>query len=92
MIKTGRVTKLNIASNKILKKIYEDKEITRCELCGSDWALSFHHRHKRRWYRDCPEKLSEFNQTLLLCCKCHDLCEMSRSMTEDVFGRLRGEE
>ena len=79
-----------------LKKIYEAKGITSCELgfegCWRDNALSFAHRHKRYFYSTDPELLGEFEQTLLTCNSCHGQIEYDRSLTEEVFERLRGEE
>lgn len=54
--------------------------------------LSFAHRHKRVWYRSCPELLSDFNQVLLLCIPCHEEIEYSTEKTESIFMLKRGEE
>jgi len=78
--------------NKKLKKIYLDKEITRCELCGSTFILSWHHRHKRRFYNLNKEALADFNQTILLCARCHDRLEKDKEETRETFKRLRGDE
>ena len=79
-----------------LKRIYEAKGTTTCEIrfpgCLNNWALGFAHRHKRIWYKSQPELLTDYNQTVLACVKCHDAIEYDRELTEKVFRRLRGEE
>lgn len=79
-----------------LKKIYEEKGITTCELrlsdCWEDNGLSFAHRHKRIWYKGQEHKLSEFNQTILCCLQCHQKIEYKRSFSEMKFNELRGKE
>lgn len=79
-----------------LKKIYQSKGIVRCELrlegCMKDFAMSFHHRHKRWWYIKRPELLGEFNQTVLACASCHDKAEASARLTEELFNKLRNAE
>jgi len=79
-----------------LKKIYLDKETTTCELrlsgCKNNMFLGFAHRHKRRWYKLKPSLLADYNQTVLACQPCHDRIEYNKSLTEDVFLRLRGVE
>ena len=81
-----------------LKKIYLEKEITTCEVrektkernCLRNWALSFHHRHKRNfYYRHNRTLLGEFNQTLLVCQNCHDLLENNPLLTRYYFNKLR---
>lgn len=57
-----------------LKKIYLHKGITRCERCGSDWALGFHHLDKR----SSGKAQNTFAETRLLCVKCHDLVEYNK--------------
>ena len=84
-------------ARKKLKVIYEEKGITTCELrfkgkCWRNNALSFAHRHKRKWYLDHPELLGEFKQTVLACIPCHDIIEDDKELTEEVFKKLRPEE
>ncbi len=90
--KIGKIGKLNIVANKKLKKLFLDKGKTRCEICGTENYLSFAHKHKRIYYRSHQELLSNFNQVLLLCIRCHMELEVSREQTEKIFTRLRGEE
>lgn len=96
MIKPGKQSKINAAANRILKRTYDEREIRYCEAniygCESFLGLSWHHRHKRRWYYSCPEKLAYFNQTILVCGNCHDILEKDPAMTREWFLRLRGEE
>jgi len=91
MIKrVGKQTRINIEANRVLKDLFTDKEITRCELCQSPFILSWHHRHKRMFYRSCPELLSDFNQVILVCAKDHDELERDKEYSKEVFMRLRG--
>jgi len=88
----NKVKEWTIARNK-LKEIYFDKGITTCELrlkgCWINNALSFHHRRKRIEYYSCPEKLGEFNETILCCINCHQKVENDRELTRKVFKQLR---
>lgn len=81
---------------KKLKKVYEDKGITSCELrmggCTGNYNLSFAHRHKRSYYWDKPGLLGEFNQTVLACINCHDKIEFKPQLTKGYFKVLRGDE
>ena len=92
MKRIGKIGKINTEANKKLKEIFTEKKIYNCELCHSPFFCSFHHRHKRLFYRSCPELLSDFNQVVLLCAKCHDEAERDKEHTKDIFMKLRGEE
>lgn len=83
------ITDINRESNKILKELYKEKGITKCELCGSSFWLSFAHKHKRVWYRANPELLSSFYHTLLLCIPCHQDLEFDKELTKETFENLR---
>ncbi|MHC1728042.1 MAG: hypothetical protein AB9866_18910 [Syntrophobacteraceae bacterium] len=76
-----------------LKDEYQERGITCCEIrlpgCKGAFFLSFAHRKKRRYYYSDPEKLGDINETVLACQHCHDQIEQSRSLTEEVFNRLR---
>lgn len=93
MKKIGKIGRINLEANKILKKIYVEKGILTCELklsgCWKDNALGFAHREKRWKYIKNPEKLSEFKETLLACNPCHDKIEHNKNLTEEFFKRLR---
>ena len=61
----------------------------RCEICGSDFGLTFAHRKKRvEYYRE-PEKLGDFNEVLLLDLKCHQKLEKDKELTKFYFNKLR---
>jgi hypothetical protein len=90
--KIGKIGKINIDANKKLVILFGDMDIQKCELCQSPFFLSFHHRHKRLWYRSRPELLSSFAHVVLLCAKCHQEAEISKEYTKEVFLKLRGEE
>jgi hypothetical protein len=80
----------------VLKKIYQSRGITKCELNFEDcWVndnLSFAHRHKRNWYLDQPELLGSFQETLLACVPCHQILEKDPELTKKMFNQLRDEE
>lgn len=87
--------------NKILKRIYEERGKITCEaripdVCMGDFALSWHHRHKRRWYKTKDHSreplLASFNQTILVCGACHDYLEQHPDKTREYFEKLRGKE
>lgn len=56
--------------------------------CNPGW-LTFAHRHKRIEYKSCPEKLYDFNETLLLCINAHQMIEFDREKTKQIFKELR---
>jgi hypothetical protein len=97
--KIGKQGKINLEANKILKIIYEEKGIERCELgqlpelgftdCLRNWALGFAHKKKRIEYYKCPDQLSSFNETILACVNCHNKIENNKQLTEEVFRILR---
>ena len=78
-----------------LKREYQERGITSCELkfdgCMKDFAMSFHHRHKRWWYINKPDLLGYFNQTVLTCASCHQKAEASTELTKYVFKTLRND-
>ena len=89
----GRRTKANIAANRILKKKFAELGIERCEVklpgCMPNFAIGFAHWHKRIWYYDWPELLSDINEVVLACPNCHAKMEPDKELTEEVFNRLR---
>lgn len=76
------------AAKKKLKKIYLEKEITRCEICGLDNFLGFAHDKKRIEYYG-TDNLGKFEHTLLLCNECHKRIEYDRKLTKYYFNLLR---
>lgn len=92
----GKITDINREANRKLVRIYVDKDIRSCELrfdgCTNNAFLGFAHRHKRIFYRDWPEGLADFNQTILACTNCHGQIEFDSELSEEMFNKLRGEE
>ena len=88
----NKVKEWEIARKK-LKEIYLDKGIINCEArfkdCWISNGLSFHHCHKRIWYYSQPDKLGEFNQTILVCPVCHNRIENDRELNKKMFKQLR---
>jgi hypothetical protein len=72
-----------------LKPIFMEKGIVRCEICKGDFAMSFHHRHKRWEYIRHKEDLGKFEEVLLLCAFCHEKLETDKELTKQWFQRLR---
>ncbi len=89
MKKLGKIGKQNIKSTIRLKAEYQKRGITTCELCGSDFGLSFHHRYQRYYYIDKPELLGDFNQSLLLCIPCHKKLHEDKELNKETFNKLR---
>lgn len=93
MIKPGKKTKAWNRDRYHLKKIYEEKGITTCELqipgCWNYNALGFAHKHKRSWYNTQPKLLGTFNETLLACNPCHGKIEYNKELTDYYFKKLR---
>ena len=93
-MKIGKVGRNAINANKEIKRICDEKGIHSCEikLNGNCWGSSeIHpaHKHKRIWYRSCPELLSDFNQWILACPYCHEKLEYDKKLTLETFKRLR---
>jgi hypothetical protein len=89
MKRIGKIGKINLEANKKLKELFLQKQILTCEICGSDWALSWHHKHSRVWYRPWPEKLSEFSEVLLVCPEHHNLLQSDQRKSDYYFRQLR---
>ena len=93
-MKIGKVGKNAINANKIIKKICDEKGIHSCEIklnsnCWGSNELHPAHKHKRIWYRSCPEMLSDYSQWILSCPYCHEHIEPNRKLTLETFKRLR---
>ncbi len=69
--RVGKKTREWERVRRILKVQFEKWGITCCELCGSDFALSFSHRVKRRFIED--EK--ELRTVILVCARHHEYLE-----------------
>jgi len=90
----GKQTEINRKANADLRQIYEDKGIMRCEAnlkgCWGIDGLSWHHAHKRNWYKGKDRALlASFNQTILVCCQCHSILEQDPELTRQMFKLLR---
>ena len=93
-MKIGKVGKNAIEANKEIKKICDEKGIHSCEIklnsnCWGSNELHPAHKHKRIWYRSCPELLSDYSQWILSCHYCHEQLEPNRKLTLETFKRLR---
>ena len=83
-----------------LKSLYRKKGITRCELnlppisghpekCWENNGLTFAHKEKRLYYKNKPEDLWTFKETVLACISCHAKIEQDRDLTLQIFKKLR---
>lgn len=79
---------LNQKANKILKDKFLHANITTCEACGSDFGLTFAHRLKRR-HMSTLEELTDIQNVLLLCLKCHMSIEYDKDKTDKLFTQCR---
>lgn len=79
-MKLGKKGKEWIKARERLKKEYLEKGITVCENCGSSWALSFHHLEKR----SSGQAKHTFEDTRLLCIKCHEKAEYDKEFNEKM--------
>jgi len=72
---------------KRLIKKYKENGITRCEACGSDWILSFHHLDRR----STGKAENTFEQTRLICANCHHKADNAPGYKEfnDMLRALR---
>lgn len=88
-MKLGKKTKEWNKARVKLKRIYEEKGITTCELrfsgCSINNFLSFAHKYKR----NDPRCVHDFLGTILCCINCHNRIEYNRELTEQVFKKLR---
>ena len=90
----GKQGRINLKANQILKKYWQDNNITECEIklenCLGNWTLGNCHRHKRIFYKEHPEvKLYDINEVVRACQNCHDEVENDEKLREEVFKRLR---
>lgn len=74
----GKKGKAWIKAKKYLLPRYFQEGIIRCESCGKDWALSFHHLDKRSSGR----AEHTFEGTRLLCGKCHHQVHFGKDAKE----------
>ena len=82
--KIGRKTKEWLRARKRLIKEFAEKELASCEICGSTFGLSFHHRNKRR-----ENDKHIFDKVILVCAKHHQELEYNRTLTKQWFEKLR---
>lgn len=85
----GKRGRINIEQNKNIKEKFMIAGINKCELCESDFALSFHHKHHRWYYYKNPEGLSDMNEVILLCAECHPKFSPDSEKTINLFKQLR---
>lgn len=93
LIRQGKVSKNNALARKRIAEIAEEKGLDRCELglpgCLEYYTLAPAHRHRREWYRADVDKLSDYNEFLCLCQKCHEKIDADENYKQEVFDKLR---
>lgn len=91
MLGPGKKTKAWEKSRQGLKQEYLARGIIYCEImlsgCWHNNGLTFAHRYKRRDSR-CEHT---FAGTVLACLPCHQKIEYDRTLTENIFEKLRPE-
>jgi len=95
--KIGKIGKLNAVANKMLNKLWIEKDVRWCELpipheCSQGMGLTNCHRHKRIFYRSKQALLWNYNQVIRICMAGHEMIEYNRQLSDQVFSELRGEE
>ncbi len=95
--RVGKIGKRNIEANKEIADMWMELGVTACEVrlnenCQGMNLLTNMHRHKRVWYRSCPEKLHDYRHVVRACMYCHQKCEYDKLLTERIFLALRGRE
>jgi hypothetical protein len=71
------------------KKWCVDHGLRVCEICGSNFGLTFAHRKKRRFYNSVAE-LSDHNEWILACIDCHNrYLEWDTDVKDVWFSKLR---
>jgi hypothetical protein len=96
--KIGKIGKINIEANKILKEKYSTTNLILLPPCEIErigcWHVThgFAHRHSRVDYRSRPEMLSSVNQTLKACNPCHGWLDAHKKEREELFLKKRGED
>jgi hypothetical protein len=87
--------RINYLANQRLLLEFRKRYIHTCEAklkgCKGYLFTSFHHRHKRNWYKikGNKELLGDFNQVILVCANCHSILEGNKELTENLFKQLR---
>lgn len=81
---------VNQRANREMKAYCVDHDIRSCEFrlpgCLGSYALSFAHKHKRRYYYDQPVSLLwDRSEWRLACQNCHTKQEFSKELTETLF-------
>lgn len=84
MIGIGKKGRAWINAKRKLKKEFQEKDITLCEICRTGFALSFHHRRKRRF-----NDPHIFENVILLCATHHHDLEYDKEETKRWFKKLR---
>jgi hypothetical protein len=89
----GKRAEWNKKSRKVIAQICEEKQIERCEVCGSTFGVAPAHKEKRDYYQS-AEELADFQNWICLCVICHEKLD-NRSKTtkkesDALFNKLRG--
>jgi hypothetical protein len=89
--------KLNITYCEVSKYLYSQGMITDKQAQDRNFNLSFHHRHKRDWYKQFGREkeeqlLGDFSQVILVGDYYHNMLENNKELSDKWFLALRGEE
>jgi hypothetical protein len=111
MNRSGKWGKINAAARKRIAEIAEEENISTCEIrfdgCEGTFGIAPAHRYPRDWYKrkenydtdptpeDFIKKLSDKDQWLAGCQRCHARLDSRNKTTEEekeeIFIRERGE-
>jgi len=86
---------LGVTYCEVTKYEFERGNITKAQALKRNYNLSFHHRHKRDFYKQFKnerELLGNLDQVLLVGQYYHDILEADKEATEAYFMRFRGKE
>ena len=89
--------KLNINYCEVTRYLYSFEMITEEQAVERNYNFSFHHRHKRDWYKQFGfkkegELLGDYSQVLFIGQYYHNMLEGNEELTKQWFDELRGEE
>lgn len=110
--KPNRSAVWNKIRNEVVKPAFRERGITYCENCKWEVEnghcsyltavtrpkiYSFHHRHKRNWYKQFTRQTEElllgvFEQVMLVCAECHNRLEYDRELNKSRFQSIKGAE
>lgn len=88
--KVGKIGRANIEANRLIR---EQNPPQYCEIrldgCLGGMYLTIAHRRKRSYYRGNVELLSDPNEYVVGCVRCHNIIEHNQELTDKIFKKCR---